>query len=831
MKRNTIDYGIDLGTTNSAIAVLDGVQTEIIKNNDDLDLTASAVYYDKRCEPQTGEIAKRRSLDPRHSNDVYLEYKRRMGSDHLFRFAKSGVEKKPEELSALLLQSLKRDVIQRKEEDISAAAITVPAAFQLNQCDATQKSAKLAGFEQCVLLQEPVAASLAYGFQADEDKAFWLVFDFGGGTFDAAVIKAEDGLINVVNHGGDNYLGGADLDWAIVEKLIVPRLLKEYSLDGFNRGNKSWNNAFINLKWNAENARKELSRSEKTYCQDIRFEDEDGEEIEFECDLTRDEVANVCEPVILKSIKLAKSVLTEKNLSDSDLSKIILVGGPTLSPFFREMLTANFPTQIDFSLDPMTVVARGAAIFAGTQQMKTSGKSKPIEKGTFAVDLKYKPIGQDVDPMIGGKLKGNVSDFTGYTLEFLNKKTQWRSGVITLRSDGAFMAQMLAEKGVSNIFMLELKDPNGVPQIVEPDSFTYTVGAAVEEQPVTNTMSLALANNDTLECFPKGTGLPAKKVLTDLVTAHDLKKGQSGAMLKVPVVEGEHGRADRNKLSGLMEVPANNISRDLNRGSEIEVTLILDESRKITIKVYVPLLDQEFESEIDLSNKEGRSGSEIQNDCKAELQRFKQIKKKASETGDAEASGVISDISDNNVTSDLEGEMKAAGNDVSAAQKAENMLIQLRVDLDKAEDSLEWPTLVQNAREEIDKVEKLVDEVDDDDARDKFESLKDDIDDLIENKKADRLRKKLEKLTELNFELLREQPDFWVSLFRFAEKQSGEMQDQERADVLLNQGREFIQTGNLSGLKNVVAQLIKMLPERVQEQAQAQGYGSGIARN
>ena len=213
MNRTTIDFGIDLGTTNSAIAVLDGVEAKVIKSNLDTDITPSAVYIGRNGNVIIGSKAKSKLEDDRSVDDVYIEFKRRMGGDSTYSFKSAGLTKSPEELSAEILKSLKGNVQQRMDEDIKAAVITIPAAFGAGQCVATKKAAELAGFVQCPLLQEPVAASLAYGFQANTEKrSFWLVFDFGGGTFDAAVMKAEDGDIQVVNHGGDNFLGGADID-------------------------------------------------------------------------------------------------------------------------------------------------------------------------------------------------------------------------------------------------------------------------------------------------------------------------------------------------------------------------------------------------------------------------------------------------------------------------------------------------------------------------------------------------------------------------------------------------------------------------------------------
>jgi|ERR1035441_2294752 molecular chaperone DnaK len=199
MSRTTIDFGIDLGTTNSAIALLKGLSTEIIKNSLQQDITPSAVHLRKNGELLVGFHAKETIKTPR-LDDTAIEFKRRMGSDYIYTFDSSGQKRKPEELSAEVLKRLKADAEEKTGEVIEAAVITVPAAFELHQCDATKKAAQLAGFRESPLLLEPTAAALAYGFQADSKKAHWLVFDFGGGTFDATIIKTEEGTIHVVNH-------------------------------------------------------------------------------------------------------------------------------------------------------------------------------------------------------------------------------------------------------------------------------------------------------------------------------------------------------------------------------------------------------------------------------------------------------------------------------------------------------------------------------------------------------------------------------------------------------------------------------------------------------
>ena len=361
MNRTTIDFGIDLGTTNSAIAVLNGVSTEIIKNNDDADVTPSAVSIDRKgTTTYVGLRARNRVIE--NHQDTYLEFKRRMGSDFSYQFKASGISRKPEELSAEVLKSLRADVQQRTGEPIETAVITVPAAFELQQCEATRKAALLAGFKQSPLLQEPVAAALAYGFQADTACSYWLVYDFGGGTFDAALIKAEEGMIDVVNHGGDNFLGGADIDWALVEKVIVPRFLEQYKLPEFDRAHagpgQRWRQIFAKLKWVCEDVKIQLTRREKALFEVKDLREEGGAFAcdYFECEISREELIGVAQPIIRRSVDICQRVLAEKNLSKGAVEKMVLVGGPTLAPYFRDILSATCGIPLDCRMDPLGIL-------------------------------------------------------------------------------------------------------------------------------------------------------------------------------------------------------------------------------------------------------------------------------------------------------------------------------------------------------------------------------------------------------------------------------------------------------------------------------------------
>lgn len=834
MNRTTIDFGIDLGTTNSAIAVFTGNRgepTKIIKNTtdgNDADITPSAVYINKKGALRVGRRAKDRIVD--EDEDVHIEFKRQMGTDHVYSFKSSGENRKPEELSAEVLKSLRADVQQRTGEMVEASVITVPAAFEAHQTHATLKAAQLAGFKASPLLQEPVAAALAYGFQVDQEKSYWLVYDFGGGTFDAAIIKSEEGTIHVAHHGGDNFLGGSNIDWAIVEKLIAPRVVKELGLTDFTRGNKQWQRAFAKLKRAAEIAKIDLSRNERATLETCKFADDSGAEIEFECELTRDEVVNVAEPIILRSVEISKRVLKDQKLGKEAIRKVILVGGPTLAPYFREILAAKLGIPLDHSVDPLTVVASGAAVFAGTQRLDARVVA-PAAIGEYQLELakSFKPVGLDSAPMVGGKVSSvSAQDFTGFTLELVNTKTQWRSGKVSLRPDGVFLANLHAEKSERNTFSIELCDASGRKQKIKPDTLTYTIGIGGDvEQPLINSMGIALANNEYDKLFEKGRGLPLKAT-RDYRTIHPIRQGRAEEVFRIPVVEGENEKADRNRLNGALEIRGDMVRRDLPAGSEVEVTLKMDESRILTVAAYVPLLDEEFAAKIEMKRHQPNP-DELKKDYEAEMKRFREVKSKAAATGGETAERLVEEVEASPLAQDVKETLAAAKADPTAALQGEKRLLELKLKLDEAADALEWPALVSESHDWLGYLAKVADQHGNSQQKQKADDLAAEVEEIIRNHKPDRLRKKIEQIVRLYYEIVMAQSGWWVYQFQKMDEQQGAMSDQAKATKLLGQGRECLAKNNATGLQNVVRQLWDLLPDETVQEAK-RGYGATIMR-
>ena len=827
MTRTTINYGIDLGTTNSSVAVFDGAEVQVIRNNANNDCTPSAVWVDKNGRLFVGATAyKRLEVDP---GNAFAEFKLQMGTDTSFKFQQSGRSMRPDDLSAEVLKSLKADVQRVKDEDLQAAVITVPAAFELPQNKATQKAAELAGLSHVVLLQEPVAAAMAYGFQAKSDKVFWLVYDFGGGTFDAAIVSVRDGLIQVVNHGGDNHLGGKLIDWEIVNQLLVPALLKERKLTDFRRGNPQWIQAFAKLKHHAEEAKILVSKDESAYITiDPLCKDDQGADVVFEYELQKADVERIMEPFVLRSINICRKVLVEKRLGPANIEKILLVGGPTQAPYLRRRLSDSnegLGIPLDFSIDPMTVVARGAAMYATTQRVVAA----PAKIGEFAVELDYKPVGSDPEPMVGGRVAVPAGgSIDGYTIEFVNSvvKPTWRSGRIGLSPDGSFVTTLWAEAGRENVFTIELRDASGSMQKSSPDRLGYRIGMDTMNPPLTHTVGVALANNEMRVFFEKGTPLPARK-RDVLRTATEVKAGGDAVLIQVPVVEGENlQRADRNMLIGILKIHSAKIRRDIPAGSDIEISIEIDQSRLVRTKAYIPWIDEEFEVEFD-NVKQNLPLATLKEETEKEKKRLEEARKKAKNVSDAKALETLQRIDSERMVHDVDAALGAAQDDPDAADKCQKRILDLRQAIDDVEDALAWPDLVREAEEETKDLNDVVRQYGKSSDREMAKVMELEIREAIKVHEADVLRRKVSEASTLRLKILRDQPGFWVGFLEHLEANRGTMRDKNQADMLINMGRKAIGSNDVESLKSAVMQLLPLLPAAKQQEVQ-RGFGSTV---
>ena len=347
--------GIDLGTTMSAMGIVEGGKPEIVPNAEGERITPSVVAFDDDGERLVGTLARRQAIT--NPERTIAEIKRKMGTDERIPIETDDGKKEysPEEISAMVLQKLKADAEERLGHKIEKAVITCPAYFNNEQRQATKDAGKIAGFEVMRVINEPTAASLAYGLDK-EGEATILVFDLGGGTFDVSILDIGEGVFEVVATGGDNQLGGADFDERIMDWLIE-NFQNEEGID--LRKDRA---AMQRLKEAAESAKKELSSKKETKIHLPYITADQHGPKHLETKLTRAKFESLVEDLIGRTMKKVRETLADAEMDENDIDQIVLVGGSTRIPKVQELIDDIVPGKINKEINPDEVVALGAAL-------------------------------------------------------------------------------------------------------------------------------------------------------------------------------------------------------------------------------------------------------------------------------------------------------------------------------------------------------------------------------------------------------------------------------------------------------------------------------------
>lgn len=378
--------GIDLGTTNSCVAVVEGGKPTIITNEKGNRTTPSVVAFTKDGERLVGEAAMRQAVT--NSERAIRSVKRHMGTNW-----KKEIDRKyfsPQEISAMILRKLKTDAEAYLGETVTDAVITVPAYFNDIQRQATKDAGRVAGLNVMRIINEPTSAALAYGLDNGTPQKV-MVYDLGGGTFDVSIIEIGEGVIEVLATNGDNHLGGDDFDERITNHL-VDVIKKEYNLDV----RKDFA-AFRRVREAAEQAKKELSGTENSYITLPYLTQIRGNTINFEYTLTRTEFNDLTRDLVERTAIPVQNALMDAGIAASELSKVLLVGGSTRIPAVQEMvrqLTGIIPSQ---NINPDECVAQGAAVQADT----LSGGTITLYDGNSILLIDVTPLSLSIET-VGG---------------------------------------------------------------------------------------------------------------------------------------------------------------------------------------------------------------------------------------------------------------------------------------------------------------------------------------------------------------------------------------------------------------------------------------------
>lgn len=829
---SVINIGIDLGTTNSAIAVNYSGKTEIVKNSAGSDYTPSVFGIDKSGNKIVGIKAYDRLY--KSSSDEELqnnraEVKRLMGTSETIHFSRIDKALTPEEVSSEILKSLKEDAT-RKYTDLStvAAVITIPAHFSSLQAEATKRTGQLAGFKHVILLQEPIAAAMAYGFEKSENEN-WLVYDLGGGTFDVALISSKDSNLTVLGHAGDNFLGGKDFDLKIIDEVIKPEILNKYKLTGFDRSSKKYGSIFARLKAVAEAAKIELSQYDKTTIEieDIGS-DEDGNEIYISMTLTRQQFEDIIKPHVIKTIELVKSTLKESGISQTSVSRIVLVGGPTQIPFIRQSLEDEFKIKVDGSIDPLTVVAKGASIFGLSQRVPTDvlNEGRVSLQDEMNATLNYESMTSDEDQTVTGIVEELRDSEDDYFVQVQSDSGFYTSSKIKLRN-GKFFDTIAIEKGKTNTYWLYLFDDAGNTIPVFPDSFSVTHGLTVAGAPIPHDIGVVYAKKgfdsgfqmeEVCDPFFEKSSIPPLKKTNSYKTVKKLEKGKENS-LPIEVYEGDSSNPANNETITTLQIDGKLLPSDLPEGTEVDITISIDESRTVSVEAYLPSVELTLNARAD-TYKQTVNVSELEKDLAVQKERLKSIKNDVSEDEYVQLENTIDDLGTNIKNANLDNDDK---------NKAERDMRELKTSFDNLEQSKEMPQLTTEFEEKILSAKEVTDELQEGD--DKNEILRELTVLEREGRKAVSSNDKTmllrvnEQIEQLTFRSVYENPSAWVYMLSLIKEKRNELSNQTDANYFIQKADKAIDDNDVEELKRCVKSLLDLLPKETQDEINSSRAG------
>lgn len=825
MALSKMKFGIDLGTTNSAICKMEGGEPVIKKTDTLKDTLPSCVSFTRKKVVKVGDSAyndlrqAKSQATKSWTNgkvNVFIEFKRDMGTDKTSFSSNMDASYSPEQLSAEVLKTLKSFI---GDENVSAAVITIPAKFKADQIAATKRAAQLAGIGHCELLQEPIAASMAYGLSSANKNGQWLVFDFGGGTFDAALIKVEDGIMQVKDTEGDNYLGGKNLDYAVVDDIIIPYLQENFVIDEIMSNDATRNILRDAMKFYAEQAKNQLSfkaQADITSQLDEFGEDDEGNEIELDLVVTQEQLKPVLAKVFQKAIDITKDLLKRNGLSGSDLDKLILVGGPTYSPVLREMLREQVTPNVDTDIDPMTAVAKGAALFASSIDSEVK---EEIAVGTVALNLLYEA--NSVQPMEYVTVQLDKNECTGNIpeklfVELVRSDNGWSSGKVEINDIGDVIECQLME-GKNNAFNITAYDDKGTVIPCFPKEINIMQGIVVGNAVLPYNISIEIHDTGldknvvkSVKGLEKNQQIPATGALNGLKTRNQLRPGMEEDTIIIPIYQSEHNAegtsAVHNDHVFDVVITGDEVGQLIPVGSDVDITIKVDRSQMLKLEAFFPISGETVEKEVEIAARSVISAFELEKLKDAANNKLRALKSSSSISSSetAEADKLIADIE-----SRFDGE-----------KSSEDGRMHLQADLRRAflkmeevEQGHEWEALEAEIREEFDRLERA-----NNDLGNKYDkqvaAIRSQVDMVIRSKDVRQGRAVLDDINSLFVAVTLIYQLMGFIDYHLKNFNSIQWKDANRARQLLQQGKEIAATNpSESTLHPIVRSVIDLMIE------------------
>ena len=598
--------GIDLGTTNSAICSYDGSETRIWKSPEQNDVTPSVIYIDRRGNKYVGK----RAYDsaPHSPDNAAMLFKRLMGTSTPVQLSAVNLTKSPEECSAEVLKVLFGYLPEEiRNHPDTGTVITVPAAFNQMQKDATMQAASIASLGKVALMQEPVAAVMSV-MRARNTDGMFLIYDLGGGTLDVAIAESIGGRVNLLAHGGIAMCGGRDFDRMLVDNVVRPWLLENFDLPEDFSVNPSFKSLIRLATWATERAKIELSAREDSIISlsetEARVRDLNDNEIYLDIPLHRVTYDKLIAERVGESIESARETLNKAGLSPHDLERIVFVGGPTNYKPLRDKVAFDLGIPGNTDVNPMTAVAEGASLFAESIDWSSQNRSRKNIRGhissggRLALSFNYIARTPAVKAKIAVQMAGQAASGSEFQIDSID--TGWTSGRLPLKH-GTTIDITLTKTG-DNTFKVFVFDSMGGPIALEQDKIIITrTAATVDAIPASHSICVEVLNRLGGRSEPDflvraGDHLPAKGKRR-YKAAELLKAGAAGS-LNFILWEGDiEDPIKDNRPIGVLKISGSDFDDGvIPAGADLECEYEILDSGNIIIEVSVPCIGGTFHS-------------------------------------------------------------------------------------------------------------------------------------------------------------------------------------------------------------------------------------------
>lgn len=805
--------GIDLGTTNSAICSYDGETVRLYKSPDQNDVTPSAIFIDRRGNKYLGK----RAYDSAAKNpdNAATKFKRMMGTSTPVKLSAVNVTMTPEECSAEILKLcfgyLPEEI---RNSGKTGTVITVPAAFNQMQKDATLAAAEMAGLGSVALMQEPVAAVMCVMKQRRGDGVF-LVFDLGGGTLDIAIAESISGRVSLLAHGGVAMCGGTDFDRAILDNVVKPWLLEKFDLPDDFSANPKYKSLLRMCLWAAEKAKIELSSKEESVISlnesDLGVSDESGSEIYVDIPFERKQLDDLIAAKVDEGVQSARETLEKAGLTPHDVERVVFVGGPTQYKPLRDKVAFELGIASSTDVNPMTAVAEGAAVFAESIDWASQSRGRKSARGAIsasgALDLQFNYIARTPDSKarIVAKIGGAAAAGSEFQIDSLD--TGWSSGRMALK-DGATVELSLAKPG-ENTFKIFVFDSKGGPVSLKEDKIVIArTAASIDAIPASHSIGVEarekLGGRLVLEFLVReGDQLP-KKGKKVFKTAESLKAGSAGS-INIKLWEGDIAEPiSDNRPIGTLKIKGS----DLEDGAVIpaRADLICDyevlDSGNITMEVSVPSVGGSFHSGRNFySRQEGQIDYSQASKLVAEQSEhaMQRLEEMASKIDDPRLDQAREKLEQAESIKSGETDPELAKQAMDNVQEAKRLLALARKEHLKDIRQLELDKTVEffdkHVREHARPTEANA-----------FDNLAKTAQRSIDNNSGD-FEAHLDELRGKNFMILWRQDWFVIDRFKWLAKDTYLFPDAREHAQLVSLGAEALKANDINKLRAVVAQL------------------------